>query len=400
MPVLARRGVDPRDPQPAEVALAVAPVAVGVGVRLHQRFLGALVVRVRLAAEALRQLERRAALLLRVHRALDAGHEPEPQQLLARAARRRSEIGASWPSRRLRLADFFSRMWLVKACRPLTLPVPVVLKRFLAPEWVFILGIARRRSMPDAATDAQSAGCRRSASSVGRARPPAPAPRPTRLRPTVGRASRSAGLGAAGRRVARSAPAVSSPPAVAPRLGASGSAPLGRRGAPRRRSPAPPRRRWRRRRCVALSNCPASTAFDGPEHHRHVAPVLQRALLDDAELGELLGEAVEDRDAALGVRHLAAAEHDRHLDLVLVAQEALDVALLGVVVVLGDLRAELDLADRDLLLVLARLLLLLRLLVLVLRVVEHAADRRLGLRARPRRGRGHAPARSAARRRS
>src|ERR1700704_5297509 len=59
-------GVDARDPQAAEVALAVAPVAVGVGVRLHQRLLGALVVRVRLAAEALRQLERRAALLARV----------------------------------------------------------------------------------------------------------------------------------------------------------------------------------------------------------------------------------------------------------------------------------------------------------------------------------------------
>src|ERR1019366_4785458 len=50
-----------------------------------------------------------------------------------------------------------------------------------------------------------------------------------------------------------------------------------------------------------------------------------------------------------------------------------------VVVVLCDLRAELDLADRDLLLMLTRLLLLLRLFVLVLRVVEHAADRRLGL---------------------
>ncbi len=49
-------------------------------------------------------------------------------------------------------------------------------------------------------------------------------------------------------------------------------------------------------------------------------------------------------------------------------------ALLGVVVVLRDLRAELDLADRDLLLVFAGGLQLLRLLVLVLRVVEHAAD--------------------------
>ena len=54
--------------------------------------------------------------------------------------------------------------------------------------------------------------------------------------------------------------------------------------------------------------------------------------------------------------------------------------LLGVVVVLGDLRAELDLAHRYLLLVLARLLELLRLLVLVLGVVEHAAHGRAGLR--------------------
>jgi len=38
--------------------------------------------------------------------------------------------------------DFFSRMWLVKAWRALTLPLAVSLKRFLAPEWVFIFGIA------------------------------------------------------------------------------------------------------------------------------------------------------------------------------------------------------------------------------------------------------------------
>ena len=60
-------------------------------------------------------------------------------------------------------------------------------------------------------------------------------------------------------------------------------------------------------------------------------------------------------------------------------QEALDVVLLRVVVVLGDLRAELDLAHRDLLLVLLRLLDLLRLLVLVLRIVQHAAHRRARL---------------------
>jgi hypothetical protein len=115
------------------------------------------------------------------------------------------------------------------------------------------------------------------------------------------------------------------------------------------------------------------------EHHRHVAAVLLGALLDDREISEVLGEAVEDHLAALGVGHLAPAEHDRHLDLVAPLEEALDVALLGVVVVLGDLRPELDLADVDLLLVLAGGLLFLVLLVLVLRVVQDPGHRRLGV---------------------
>src|SRR5919201_440591 len=84
--VLAGGGVDANDPQPAEVALAVAPVAVRVGVGLHDRFLGALVVRVRLAAEALGPLERRPALLARVDRALDARHLPTPNSFLTRLA--------------------------------------------------------------------------------------------------------------------------------------------------------------------------------------------------------------------------------------------------------------------------------------------------------------------------
>ncbi len=121
---------------------------------------------------------------------------------------------------------------------------------------------------------------------------------------------------------------------------------------------------------------PGEHGFGGGEHHRHVAALLHRPLLDDAQLAELLSEPVEDHRAALGVGDLAPTEHDRDLDLVLVAQEAFDVTLLGVVVVLGDLGAELDLADRDLLLVLARLLDLLGLLVLVLRVVQDPAHRR------------------------
>jgi UDP-N-acetylglucosamine 2-epimerase (non-hydrolysing) len=42
---------------------------------------------------------------------------------------------------RFRFGDFFSRMWLEYARRPRSLPVAVLRKRFLAPEWVFIFGI-------------------------------------------------------------------------------------------------------------------------------------------------------------------------------------------------------------------------------------------------------------------
>ena len=42
---------------------------------------------------------------------------------------------------RFRFGDFFSRMWLEYARRPRSLPVAVLRKRFLAPEWLFIFGI-------------------------------------------------------------------------------------------------------------------------------------------------------------------------------------------------------------------------------------------------------------------
>jgi hypothetical protein len=131
---------------------------------------------------------------------------------------------------------------------------------------------------------------------------------------------------------------------------------------------------------VAVADRVGQHGLGRREQHGHVASVLDRPLVDLTELREILSETVEDHHAALGVGDLAATEHNRHLDLVLVAQEALDVALLRVVVVLGDLGAELDLADDDLLLVLLGLLDLLGLLLLVLRVVQDAADGRLGLR--------------------
>jgi len=115
--------------------------------------------------------------------------------------------------------------------------------------------------------------------------------------------------------------------------------------------------------------------FARRQHHAHVATFLERLGLDHGEPVEVLEEAFEQCPPPLRMGLLAAAEHDRDLHLVLVAQEAHDVALLRLVVVVGDLRPQLDLAHVDLLLVLAGGLLLLLLLVLVLRVVEQAGDR-------------------------
>src|SRR6202043_974729 len=80
-------------------------------------------------------------------------------------------------------------------------------------------------------------------------------------------------------------------------------------------------------------------------------------------------------EAELGTGLLTTAEHDRHLDLVPRLEEPLDVALLGAVVVRVDLRAELDLLDDRLRLVLARLPRLDRGLVLELSVVHELTDR-------------------------
>src|SRR6266571_2671356 len=77
---------------------------------------------------------------------------------------------------------------------------------------------------------------------------------------------------------------------------------------------------------------------------------------------------------------LASPEHDRDLDLRALVEKALDVALLGVVVVNSDLRSELDLLEKNGDLMLAGELRLLLLLVAVLAVIHDARDRRIRLR--------------------
>src|SRR6476660_7683182 len=116
------------------------------------------------------------------------------------------------------------------------------------------------------------------------------------------------------------------------------------------------------------------------EHHRHVPPFEERLRLDHTNVLDVLSEAHQQVAPTIRMLALAAPEHDRHLDLRALVQEARDVAFLGVVVVNSDLRPELDLLDVDLRLVLAGNLRLLLQLVPVLPVVHHPGHRRIGLR--------------------
>ena len=71
----------------------------------------------------------------------------------------------------------------------------------------------------------------------------------------------------------------------------------------------------------------------------HLVAFLPRHRFRDRHVRQFVDQPLQDAPADLRVRHLAAAEEDRRLHLVAVGQEALDVLLLELVVVLVDLRA-------------------------------------------------------------
>ena len=100
----------------------------------------------------------------------------------------------------------------------------------------------------------------------------------------------------------------------------------------------------------------------------------------DANLGDVVGETLEQADAHLRALLLTAAELDHGLDLVTGAEEAQRVAALGLVVVGVDLQAEADFLQNRVRLVLPGLTGLDSSFVLVLAEVHQFAHRRLGLR--------------------
>src|SRR6185436_7054950 len=123
---------------------------------------------------------------------------------------------------------------------------------------------------------------------------------------------------------------------------------------------------------------PAAARRLAAQDRVHLVALEPRHRLGNRDVGELVDQPLENAPADLRMRHLAAAEEDRRLHLVAVLEEALDVLLLELVVVLVDLRAELDLLDLDHFLVLARFTRPFLLLVLVLPEVHDPADRRDG----------------------
>src|SRR5579875_2664278 len=138
--------------------------------------------------------------------------------------------------------------------------------------------------------------------------------------------------------------------------------------------------RDRRARAVRLVGAARRLGLAGPlvrgEHHHHVPAVEARRGLDATDPLDVLGDAVEDPLAELGVVHLAPTEHDRDLHLVALGEEAAHLACLRLEVARADLRPVLHLLDADAARLAAGLLRTLRLVELELAVVHDPAHRR------------------------
>src|SRR2546425_3686365 len=108
------------------------------------------------------------------------------------------------------------------------------------------------------------------------------------------------------------------------------------------------------RRCRGLR--PAAARLRLSRQNRvHLVAFHPRHRLGNRYVGELLHEALENSAPDFRMGHLPPPEKDGGLHLVTVFEEALDVLLLELVVVLVHLRPELDLLDLDDLLVPPRL---------------------------------------------
>jgi hypothetical protein len=105
--------------------------------------------------------------------------------------------------------------------------------------------------------------------------------------------------------------------------------------------------------------------------------LLTRTEFDDGVIAEIFDQPFQNSSAQAGARHFAPAEKDRRLDLIALVQKPQHVVLLGLVVVIVHVDAELYFLNRDRLLVLFGLALFLFLLVQEFPIIHDAANRRL-----------------------
>gem|GEM_PF-2483136 len=124
---------------------------------------------------------------------------------------------------------------------------------------------------------------------------------------------------------------------------------------------------------------PGLSLFVRCEHHHHVAAVLAGVELHLADMFDLGCHIVEDLPTEIGVLHFSTPEHDRHLDLVTLAQELLYLLGLGGEVPGADLRPVLHLLDREVRRLLSGLFGPLVSLVLELPVIHDPANWWVGL---------------------
>src|SRR5205807_9926314 len=102
-----------------------------------------------------------------------------------------------------------------------------------------------------------------------------------------------------------------------------------------------------RRRRRGRLRPPAAGLWLARQDRVHLVAFHPRHRFGDRDVGELLHQALENPPADLGMGHLAAAEENRRLHFVAVLEEALDVLLLELIIVLVHLRTKLDLLDLD-----------------------------------------------------
>src|SRR5256886_6984338 len=116
------------------------------------------------------------------------------------------------------------------------------------------------------------------------------------------------------------------------------------------------------------------------QDHEEVSTLEQRLALDHRERLSVIRDAIEDPPTDILVDHLAAPEHDRHLDLFSCFEELTQTLELGLEIVLGDFRSQLHLLQLGHVLLAPLVFLLLDGLELVASVINQAADGRGRLR--------------------